>query len=240
VSASVKFAEEGTKGRKTSATVTILRKVLPQSPRDVLVVGCGAGHEAGQLARAFGAATVGIDILEHSAFDHEGAAPARLLTMDARQMQFADATFDLVYSFHALEHIPGPERALAEMSRVLRAGGTYLIGTPNKARLVGYVGSPTSLTNKLRWNLADLGKRLSGQWRNEAGAHAGFGEEELRRLCASAFGENPRTVTDQYYLALYAHKRKAVDAVITSGWRKFVYPCVYIAGRKAEPANDHA
>jgi ubiquinone/menaquinone biosynthesis C-methylase UbiE len=222
--------DEGVKGRKTEAMISILTAVQARPPRDILVVGCGSGAEAGDLARAFGADPIGIDVGSEFALDHTTAHPAKLRIMDAQQLEFPDASFDLVYSFHALEHIPDPVRALAEMARVLRRGGNYLIGTPNKSRLIGYLGSPTPLKNKIKWNLNDLRMRLAGRWTNEAGAHAGFTEKELHELCGHAFGGTPRSVSDDYYRALYRGKRKAVDVLVATGLKAVLYPCVYATG----------
>jgi SAM-dependent methyltransferase len=49
--------------------------------------------------------------------------PIRFATMDAAQMSFADHSFDLLWSHAAMEHIVPPEKALAEMARVVRQGG---------------------------------------------------------------------------------------------------------------------
>lgn len=199
------------------------------TPSRILVVGCGSGAEAGLFARAFGAETIGIDIGESFAFDHASAAPARLMQMDARELKFPDGHFDFVYSFHALEHIPGPERALAEMARVLRRGGHYLVGTPNRHRLLGYLGSTCSLRRKVLYNWWDWKKRLQGRWRNELGAHAGFGERELLGLTQKAFGGG-EVVTDDYYRRLYSSA--LVPALQHSGFKQIAYPCVYVGGRR--------
>jgi SAM-dependent methyltransferase len=214
---------------KSCALVDVLKRYIGQPIKDILVVGCGSGQEAAILAKAFLANTIGIDV-DDSAFDHDALAAVRLTVMDANELLFPDASFDLVYSFHVLEHIPQPERALREMARVLRPSGTYLIGTPNKRRLVGYIGSPTSLRNKVIWNLQDLLKRVKGQWSNELGAHAGFEERELLRLCKCGFGGQPISITDDYYRALY--RSGPVNAIIRSGLKQVVYPCVYVIGAK--------
>lgn len=45
---------------------------------------------------------------------------------DARQMPFADATFDATVSGLALNHVPDPTAAVSEAARVVRTGGTLL------------------------------------------------------------------------------------------------------------------
>ncbi|MCS6243626.1 MAG: class I SAM-dependent methyltransferase [Opitutus sp.] len=42
---------------------------------------------------------------------------------DIRKTEFADATFDLIISSCAFEHIPNLDRALVEMNRILKPGG---------------------------------------------------------------------------------------------------------------------
>jgi SAM-dependent methyltransferase len=52
--------------------------------------------------------------------------------MDALDLRFEDASFDFVVSFGSIEHfggVPGAERALAEISRVLKPGGVAAIST---------------------------------------------------------------------------------------------------------------
>lgn len=165
------------KDRKTSSLAHVIGQYLKQKPASCLVVGCGSGEEAGFLARHFGSDTIGIDI-SADAFDRSRSAPARLEVMGGQDLKFPANSFDLVYSFHAIEHIPDPQLALREMSRVLKPGGLFVIGTPNKSRLVGYVGSATTFRNKIRWNLQDWIKRMRGKWRNPI-AHAGFKESSF-------------------------------------------------------------
>lgn len=220
--------DEATKSAKTRAMIALLRDHFTP-PRSILVVGCGSGLEAGALARAFDAETVGIDICDNFEFDHDGAAPATLEVMDARALEFPHEHFDFVYSFHALEHIPEPHRALAEMARVRKRGGHFIIGTPNRSRLVGYLGSPHPWRDKLRWNVADWRMRLQGKWTNEAGAHAGFSAPELIGLVHRAFGD-VSDVSGDYYRRLYPRHAGKVDVVEKSGLKPFVFPCVYVAG----------
>lgn len=225
------FNEE-VKEKKTEALIEVLSTFFKRKIKDILVVGCGSGREAGMLARAFGADVIGIDLGDDYAFDHQRSAPAKLFIMDARDLKFPGNSFDMVFSFHTLEHIPEPQRALKEMSRVLRPGGVYLVGTPNKSRLIGGFTSPYPFRLKLLWNIQDLLKRLTGRWSNEAGAHAGFTLTELSNYCSSAFG-NATDISDLYYRSLYTRCSAAISTIIKIGLKAIIFPCVYVVGTKS-------
>jgi len=49
---------------------------------------------------------------------------------DLRALEFEDASFDLVYASHVLEHIDDDARALSEVRRVLRPGGVAILPVP--------------------------------------------------------------------------------------------------------------
>lgn len=96
--------------------------------RRVLEIGCGAGGMMGPLQR-YGE-VAGLDI------DHEYVAYckargfANVLCGSGYDLPFADATFDLVCLFDTLEHIPDEQRALREVRRVLRPGGSVFVSAP--------------------------------------------------------------------------------------------------------------
>ena len=50
-----------------------------------------------------------------------------LRQMDARQLDFADASFDTVVAMHLISVVPDPEQVMAEMARVCRPGGQILL-----------------------------------------------------------------------------------------------------------------
>lgn len=149
---------------------------------------------------------------------------------DATCLEFRDEEFDFVYSYHVLEHIPEYMKALAEMHRVLKKGGTWLVGTPNRSRLVGYLGSVgVSLDDKLAWNLADWKARLQGRFRNECGAHAGFTAAELGSALAKVFG-GAEDITARYYLGVYERHARLVRGLARSGLGRWLFPAVYFMG----------
>ena len=49
-----------------------------------------------------------------------------------RGLPFADREFDGAIAVHSIEHVPDPERALAEIARVLKPGATAVLVTPNR------------------------------------------------------------------------------------------------------------
>jgi SAM-dependent methyltransferase len=217
--------------RKTALVADIICKLFGWTPSRVLVVGCGTGREAAQLALSWNAQVTGIDLAPR--FDPNAARCATLLHGDATALDFPDGAFDFVYSYHALEHIPQYRRALHEMQRVLAKDGRYCIGTPNRQRLVGYLGSENvTLGDKLRWNLVDWKARLRGKFRNEFGAHAGFTRSELRRELTEALGPAV-DITTSYYLRVYAQKQKYVQWLETFRLASLLFPAVYFAGHRS-------
>lgn len=98
----------------------------------VLEIGPGLGTDHAQLARG-GARMFGLDLatthLDHTRrrFLLEGLA-TRLVRGDAEALPFASESLDLVYSFGVIHHTPDMDAAIAEVHRVLRPGGTAIVG----------------------------------------------------------------------------------------------------------------
>jgi len=93
----------------------------------VLDVGTGTGVLAAAVARRFpGARVTGIDPSEafvaHARESWD--PPVTFEVADARSLPFDDDSFDRCVSLFALNFVPDPGRAVAEMRRVTRPGGT--------------------------------------------------------------------------------------------------------------------
>lgn len=98
--------------------------------RRVLVVGCNTGLEC----RAFvdlGAAQVdGLDVVENTGRDFPHARVSYLRS-SAECIAVHDDTYDLVYSYATMEHVPDIEAAFREFVRVTRPGGIiYSLAAP--------------------------------------------------------------------------------------------------------------
>ena len=75
--------------------------------------------------------------LEYGADGAEVAHGRGLSTVraDATRLPFADASLDLVMAFDLLEHLHDDDSAVAEVRRVLKPTGTYLVAVPADPRL---------------------------------------------------------------------------------------------------------
>jgi ubiquinone/menaquinone biosynthesis C-methylase UbiE len=215
---------------KTEKVVDLICESYREPIKRLLVVGCGDGTEAAILAQKLNAEVVGIDLNEE--FDPVAARYCDLRRGNAMSLEFASGEFDFVFSYHALEHIEDPVKALGEMRRVLKDGGGFWVGTPNKSRMVGYVGGKnTSLSEKLRWNVADWWMRLKGRFENRFGAHAGFTRSELEELLDSVFSIVDDRTFD-YFEKVYESKRSAIKAIEFLRLSNRIYPSVYFSGRR--------
>ena len=101
------------------------------SALNVLEIGCGLGTDGAQFAKA-GAEYTGVDLTEAAVrlaqrrfelFNLRGS----FQTADAEKLDYADESFDLVYSHGVLHHTPDTTAAIAEIHRVLRPGGRAIV-----------------------------------------------------------------------------------------------------------------
>jgi SAM-dependent methyltransferase len=210
--------------RSVEAVSAILAARSSGTLKTALAVGCGTGEEAATLATTLGLDVTGVDLAAE--FCDDAHRHATLLRGDATALEFPDASFDLVYCYHVLEHIPSPVRAVLEMARVLRDDGMCWVGTPNRLRLLGYIGSNATWGQRFRWNLDDWKARARGRFTNELGAHAGFSRGELRELLRRGFHE-VESMSRSYYGELYGRHRTAVRLVTDTALGNVLLPSVY-------------
>jgi ubiquinone/menaquinone biosynthesis C-methylase UbiE len=100
-----------------------------------LDIGSGPGNVTASLARAAGpdGLALGVDISEPMlarAVRAESGPQVGFIRADAQRLPLRDNTVDAVISLAALQLIPDPSAALAEMARVLRSGGRLSIMVP--------------------------------------------------------------------------------------------------------------
>ena len=110
-------------------TAMLLRELAGRGR--VLEVGVGTGLVALPLAGT-GVPMVGLDLsapMLAKLAEKAGGAPIPLVRGDATMLPFADDVFVSALVRHVLHLIPAWERAIAELARVVRRGGTVLVAT---------------------------------------------------------------------------------------------------------------
>ncbi|MBW3539419.1 MAG: class I SAM-dependent methyltransferase [Planctomycetes bacterium] len=122
----------------------ILPHLTPQS--HVLDLGAGAGIVRQMNFRHFAARMCGVDPDERvteNPFLDEGVVGR------GEAIPYPDETFDVVFADNVLEHLAEPEDVFAEVARVLKPGGRFLLKTAN------------------RWHYVPIIARLTPHWFHE-------------------------------------------------------------------------
>ena len=197
-----------------------------RSTSRILDCGCGPGSITVGLAQwAPDGETVGIDI---GAEQLEGA---RVLARDLgvknvafRQadifaLPFEDDSFDVVFSQTVLYHIPNPEKALAEIKRVLRPGGLVALRDAINASIIIWPDDPFIRGNS---RVVRLGAQRSGgnpDVGRELGTllhAAGFDEV----FCTLAFEQpqRPEERTEYFSLVAGLFDGDLATLAVSEGW----------------------
>lgn len=93
---------------------------------DVLDAGCGMGRYT-ELVRRSGARAVGLDVSDAVDKAAELWPDCAFVQADIAVMPFASESFELVYSFGALHHLPDPAQGFRACFDLVRPGGRLLV-----------------------------------------------------------------------------------------------------------------
>jgi ubiquinone/menaquinone biosynthesis C-methylase UbiE len=112
----------------------------------VLDVGAGAGDDLRALAELVspGGRVVGVDLNPTS---------AEVQRADACALPFADGTFDACRCDRTLQHVADPQKALAEMVRVTKPGGTVVVSEVRHRAAGGVTLTPEDAGRALEFGL---------------------------------------------------------------------------------------
>jgi SAM-dependent methyltransferase len=132
------YADEGRLRRRATAFTgvesgrdarnDIVEAVVAAAPRRLLEVGCGWGELAEWLARETGADVVAVDLSPRMVeLARERGLDAYVA--DVQELPYADGSFDCAVAAWMLYHVPDLDRAVGEVARVLRPGGTFVAAT---------------------------------------------------------------------------------------------------------------
>jgi SAM-dependent methyltransferase len=119
----------------------VRRYLQPERDDLVLEIGCSRGFLTQRVRQELSPSTIGVDLNPEAIAN---AITGGLSVMDAQALAFEDGSFDKLYSFHCIEHIPDLPRAFREMDRVLKPGGRVLLVYPAEP-IRGLYVVPTAL-----------------------------------------------------------------------------------------------
>lgn len=155
--------------------IQALRELLDApSPARVLDLGCGSGHFAIALARAgFQLAAVDAsDAMLREARAGHGEDGRRVQWIQAKMecLPFPDHSFDVVVQIVSLEFALDWRTALGEIRRVVRPGGSYIVGLachkslfsamkPARRHLIQEI-APSGVTAALGWGPPDARREV--------------------------------------------------------------------------------
>lgn len=156
--------------RAHPAEAALVSAFFPPLPARVLDIGCGAGRSTIALVER-GYSVVGIDLsqaLLEIARDRHPALDFR--AMDATHLLFDDGAFDAaLFSYNGIDVIypvAGRLACMAEVQRVLRPLGTFVMSTHNAIGTVCCGGFlyPRGYLNAARFLGNQITNRVAGQW----------------------------------------------------------------------------
>lgn len=134
-----KFAHLGKPGTAFSAgfarRLEIVKKHVDLDNKQILDLGCGKGVWLNQFSKLAGPKNVfgsDIDADLISEIPAEVADPNNLKICPAESLDFADNSFDVVFTNEVLEHVVDDRKAVEEIVRVLKPGGKFICFTPNR------------------------------------------------------------------------------------------------------------
>ena len=113
----------------------VTKMIAHGEPLRVLDVGCGTGYTTAGILRLDSIEVVGVD-QNHKQLQKatrnlsNEKTSLSLYRGDVENLPFIDDSFDVVVSVGAVEYFPDPERALKEMTRVVKHGSRVVVGGP--------------------------------------------------------------------------------------------------------------
>ncbi|MBV9411181.1 MAG: class I SAM-dependent methyltransferase [Acidimicrobiia bacterium] len=158
----------------------------------VVDVGCGRGQYLARVAADREVASlVGCDLSTGMLTSvrrgwPEGLRPPTLVNADAESLPLADASVDVALAMHMLYHVPDIPRAIAELRRIVRPGGTLLVSANGPGGMAELY--------RLRWESIDA---VAGRNVERWSWFARFNLENGHSLLESSFEDVQRRLSER-------------------------------------------
>jgi SAM-dependent methyltransferase len=137
--------------------------------RQVLDYGCGTGYGTHRLASRC-KSIVGVDVSQdaidfaRSRYFAENLRFHRVSPVEESPLPFAHSSFDVVLSFQVIEHLPNPDRYLAEVCRLLEEDGLLLLATPDRTSRLLPRQRPWNRYHRVEYNSGRLERLLKSHF----------------------------------------------------------------------------
>ncbi len=128
-----------------------------------LDVACGTGYGL-RLMAAEGVRAIGVDVdadATREASRQDAERRSVVLRGDGCRLPFPDATFSLITSFETIEHLRHRAAFVAELRRVLRPAGLFILSTPNANHTRPVDGKPENPFHVHEYTPDELTQELS-------------------------------------------------------------------------------
>jgi ubiquinone/menaquinone biosynthesis C-methylase UbiE len=152
------------------------REALRPVPGERAVdIGSGTGEELQALGTLVGPRGAAIGVEPNPGLRAEATrraadfgSAARFVDGEAYALPFEDSTVDIVRCERVFQHLDHPQRAAAEIARVLRSGGRAMVIDTDWATTIVHPGDPAVLDALARFALGRFpnpfaGRRIAGQ-----------------------------------------------------------------------------
>jgi len=160
---------------------TFVGLLSPGPGEKILDVGAGKGAvAAGVYEASKGGEVYAVDPSEKQVTRMKKAFPAvRASVAGAEKLPFADSDFDKAYTTMALHHFTDLDKALDEIARVLKHGGTFVVLEVEPHSMLGRMFTFFGRLGGEHMNIMSEDQLLS-----KLSAQGGFGESRLVKLGA--------------------------------------------------------
>ncbi len=210
------------------ATDALYRRYI--EGRDVLEIGCGAGHLLASLARdEVPRNYYGTDLSAGMLKAAQRRGVTRVAAADGHALPLRSASFDTVLAGHSVFRYLDPPVVLAEVRRVLRPGGMLMFDVWLFFRQALSLAADLARASPKRWGHTVRNARLhlnpfSGS----------YWENHLRKA-------RFKIVRELGVLEMpYGRRGGAENTVVTAGWTRNLANCLFLQARRQDDPEEEA